>query len=147
MRKRTMSKARTFHLAQQSTGTEEQEDQQQHEGDGVLVARADIAGCECLQDAEQQPAERRANRIAETADDAGDEPLDPELQARVVLRERYRRDDDPSNCAEYATEHEADGAHGRDTHADEPCSKRIHRTGPEHLAEIGVLEEDMKASH
>jgi hypothetical protein len=61
-----------------------QDEQDQHEGDRILVGRRQVAGAHGFEDAHQQAAHHRAQAIAQTADDCGDEALEAHHDPDVV---------------------------------------------------------------
>ena len=128
-------------------GPDEQHQQQDDEGDGVLVAGGDDPDPQRLHDAEQKPTGDRAERVAEPTERRGREALEAEERPRVIAHEADGRDHHPRGGRDEPGEREAEHDHPVVRDALHARGRRVDGAGPHRLAEQGAAVEHLQRDH
>src|ERR1700675_1087616 len=90
----------TLECAKDSTGSEEQNDEDDDERNHVLVGGRNIARAEALQQPEDEAADDRAWKTAQAAEDRGGETFQSQHDADVIGRKTDRCDQHPGHAPE-----------------------------------------------
>src|SRR5262245_46000461 len=143
------------HLASEDPGRpREQHDQDQRERDRepnaveVEVQMRVVRRDEVQDDADHEPADDRADRALETADDRGRERVDEDRPHHVRIEwRRGRGREKPRHGADRGREPPAEPEHPADADPDEPARDRVQSRGPEREPELRVPEEQPEQRH
>ena len=119
--------------------------QDHDEGGGVLVDRRDVARGQRLDQAEEEAADERPDRVAHAAEHRGGEALERQRDADVVAGVGDRRDEDPGERADRGGEREGERHHPVGVDADELRREAVVRGGEHGAAGQRPGEEDPEA--
>src|ERR1700674_2664165 len=131
----------TLECAKDSTGPEEQNDEDDDERDHVLVGGRNIARAKALQQPEDEAADDRAWKTAQAAEDRGGETFQSQHDADVIGRKRDRGDQHAGHRTERRGQPETREQHLADIDADQLRGKPVVRRGENRLAQPRPPEE------
>src|SRR6202795_252324 len=109
----------TLECAKDSTGSEEQNDEDDDERNHVLVGGRNITGAEALQQPEDEAADDCAWKTAQATEDRGGETFKSQHDADVIGRKRDRCDQHAGHGTERRGEPEAREQHLADIDTDQ----------------------------